>query len=730
MCAKMTLMRAGSSRGKGRLSSTHGLASNGRGAHGRGANGRTAPKQGAAARYEVQERVGESTLFVVYRVRDKQSGSVHALKALKGAFNRHPGFASTLKDAALRVQTLSHSNLARMDEVDEEEGTLFLVTEWLPGQTLESRLRRAPFGRTEVTLCARQIAAGLQALHENNLAHGDLRPRQIGAAADGTLKISDIGFYGAFAQAGLAPMDVLEDAVYYSAPERSDGAPPTPAADLYALGVILYRMLAGRMPFEGPTPLAIAMRHRNDVPLRPSQFNPECPADLEALAMRLLEKNAALRPTSADEVLAELGGTPRPRVAAPAVPPAPDPAATEPLPSADTPAAPLVSTQVAGVAAVAGAVAGTSVSSASAASASTAAASVVAPAVAVPVAPVTAPAPAPVTLPAPTTAAAPAATPATVTAPAPVTTDPVAVVDDALERRKHRRREALGALYAFFWLLASIGIFVGIIWGAYKFWEDQKPPEVKVPAYVGKSDRQARAMLQKYGLKMVVVTLVYDPRKPAGTVLKGQPEPGKKVRWGREVGVTVSRGPEPTIMPDLAELDIKNAQRILEKAGLRIGNIASQFHDSIPRGYICGQYPEAGQSFRPNDPITLVVSLGSQPTGNTTPAPLPAPRRRQPTAPDNSLPSPVITQQETPQTPSDVPLVSRTVQVRVAIPSDGKNEEVRIVVRDSGGETTVYQQTHAPGDLVEQDIPVMRAQGATASVRVYVGNVLVRDQRV
>jgi hypothetical protein len=229
---------------------------------------------------------------------------------------------------------------------------------------------------------------------------------------------------------------------------------------------------------------------------------------------------------------------------------------------------------------------------------------------------------------------------------------------------------------------------------------------------------------------MVTVSLVYDPRRPAGTVLKGQPQPGRKVRQGREVGVTVSRGPEPTTMPDLAELDIKRAQQILEKAGLRIGNIASQFHDTIPRGYICAQFPEAGQSFRPSEPITLVTSLGPQPTGNTTPAPLPALRRRPRATPDNSLPSPVITQQETPQADSDVALIARTVHVRVAIPSDGKEQEVRIVVRDSNGEVTLYQQMHSPGELVEQDIPVTRAQGTTGSVKVYVNNVLVRDQRV
>jgi serine/threonine-protein kinase len=178
----------------------------------------------AGSRYEVLERVGEGTLFVVYRVRDRSNNRVMALKALKGAFNRHPRFASTLTACVDRMAKLSHPHLARLWEIGEEEGTLFLVTEWLPGQNLEQRLRRAPFGRAEALSFTRQIAEALHYLHQNSAVHGDLRPRHVGAAADGSLKLTDAGLYESFAAAGMAPMDVMEEAVYYTAPERTEGA--------------------------------------------------------------------------------------------------------------------------------------------------------------------------------------------------------------------------------------------------------------------------------------------------------------------------------------------------------------------------------------------------------------------------------------------------------------------------------------------------------------------------
>jgi hypothetical protein len=727
----------------------------------------------AGSRYEVLERVGEGILFVVYRVRDRSNNRVMALKALKGAFNRHPRFSSTLTACVNRMAKLSHPNLARVWEVGEEEGTLFLVSEWLPGQNLEQRLRRAPFGRAEALSFTRQIAEALHYLHQNGAVHGDLRPRHVGAAADGSLKLTDAGLYESFVAAGLAPMDVMEEAVYYTAPERTEGAAPAPASDLYALGAILYRMLAGRVPFDGPSPLSIAMRHRKDVPLRPSQFNPDCPPDLEEVAMRLLEKDPQARYASAGQLLRDLTVGPASSRLARNDAPAGTAVSTQ-LPSAPQPngngvashdvappqapgvgaAANVVGTGISAGAA-AGAVAAGAVSAgalaagtvaAGAAMVGTAAAATTASAV--PIAAGTMASAAGATAAGATTpnSTASAANTARTTPPARTARVPQGGYDDTvtlagndaddtafsddderLARRAQRRREAIGALLAVFWLLVAIGLFAGIIYGAYYFWKKETPREVRVPSYLNKSEYEARSLLNRAGLKMVIVGQVYDPKRPEGTVIKGQPAPKKLVRTGREIGVTVSRGQEPITMADLTELDLQRARQIIERGGMRIGNLATQYHDTIPKGYICGQFPEPGQSFQRNEPITLIVSLGPQLSDlPSEPAQLPPPPRRSPTgevAPSSPLSTDLT---DTPE----VALVSRTVHVRVAIPADGSSQEVRVVVRDSDGEHTVYNHMHAPGDLVDEDVQVTRRQGTTAIVRVYVDGTLLREQRV
>jgi hypothetical protein len=114
------------------------------------------------------------------------------------------------------------------------------------------------------------------------------------------------------------------------------------------------------------------------------------------------------------------------------------------------------------------------------------------------------------------------------------------------------------------------------------------------------------------------------------------------VRTGREIGVTVSRGQEPITMADLTELDLQRARQIIERGGMRIGNLATQYHDTIPRGYICGQYPEPGQSFQRNEPITLIVSLGPQLSDlPSEPAQLPPPPPRRSPTDDTTSSSPL-----------------------------------------------------------------------------------------
>ena len=662
----------------------------------------------AAARYEVLERVGEGTLFVVYRVRERNDKRVLALKALKSAFSRHPRFAPALALAARRATEFEHPHIGRMIETGDEDGTLFLVSEWIPGASLETRLRRAPLNRAETAGDMRQLAEGLNYLHQNGALHGDLRPRQILTAGDGSLKLTDAYLATAYAQAGVAFSDVEHDATYYLAPERFDGAPPTAASDLYALGVILYRMLTGRVPFDGPSPLSIAMRHRNDAPLHPSQFNRNCPADLEAIALRLLEKNPQTRYQSAAQLLSDLTGRP---ISAPVMTPLP--AATPPVPAPSP----------------------TPLDNGVAAQAET------------PVAP-TAPSTPPVAPPAPVTPAPPvSATQAvavqqatlgqttSVAAPVAATSNDGGVWEEEATEAKakqhklrHRRRERNGALLSIFWTLVAAGLLGGIVYGGYYFWVKDIPPNVVVPKYVGLPQYKAEQVLEAANLRMHVAKEIYDTKHPPDTVVAGDKDPGSQVKIGHDVGVTISRGEEKIPMYDFSEITLERARQIIVQHGMRLGQVAEQYHDKIAQGYICGQYPEPGEAFSRSEPINLIVSKGPQPSSFAPdPAQLPPPPAPPSISDDTSSNQlPITSNEPAPK----VPMVSRSVRVRVAIPSNGPAQEVRVVVSDADGEHTIYHRTHQPGDLVDQLIHVPRPQGTTATVRVYVGGVIQREEQV
>ena len=635
----------------------------------------------AAERYEVLGRAGEGTLFAVYRVRDRSNGRLHALKALKNVFVKHQRLTDNLARATEQTLSFNHPYLARTSDVGLAEGTPYVVFEWLQGQTLEDRLRQAPLPPAETLLFTRQIAEVLNYLHTQGMAHGDLRPRQIFLTSATHLKITDAGVGQALHQSGIAAFDVQPDTAYFLAPERFDGAPPSAAADYYALGVILYHMLTGRVPFDGPSPLVIAARHRNDAPLRPSQFNPNCSPQLEELALRLLEKHPQTRYQAAQELLREMGGGDAPVYESPYVevtrdaiaatvpdaPPMPPP--TPPMPAPTTPAPPVR----------------------------------------------------PVVMPVEET---PIFTPQPMVDEEPVVARPV---DIRVAKRKHRRREFWGAVLALFWFLVSIGLLAGMTYGAYYFWVEGIPPEVRVPKYAGLQRDEAERVLNRSGLSLQVGSEKYVPKTAVDTVLSGDTPPGKTVRKGHIVMVVLSKGEEPIKMYDFSELSLKRAREIIRRDGMRLGMVTEQYHDRVPSGYVCGQFPEAGAPFRRSEPINLTVSKGSPPSAGDIPEidPLPPP------------PVPNIMPEDVPASDTAdfddapaIPMVSRSVAVRVALPKTSTEQEVKIVVNDANGEEIVYQEMHDPGDLVDEKIRVRREQGTTARIRVYVGGKLFREQRI
>lgn len=298
-----------------------------------------------AGRYVLESLVATGGMGALFRGHDVLLERTVAVKTL------HPHLAGTpdaerFQHEAQTLASLTHPNLVTIYDLGVDGGLPYIVMEFVEGESLAARIKReAPMPPDAVSAIALQLCRGLAHAHAWGVVHRDIKPQNILIAPDNQVKIVDFGIArGPNAAEMTAPGWVLGTA-HYLAPEVAAGQPATVQADLYSLGVVLYLMLTGRLPFEGADPLAVVMMHRTQPPPRPSVYRPGLPPALEAVVVRLLDKDPARRFPSAVAVAAALSGAPLA-----AVPTAAQEAATRPLPrTAPLPVAPAPRGNPAGV---------------------------------------------------------------------------------------------------------------------------------------------------------------------------------------------------------------------------------------------------------------------------------------------------------------------------------------------------------------------------------------------
>jgi eukaryotic-like serine/threonine-protein kinase len=261
-----------------------------------------------AGRYRLEKRLGAGGMSEVWSAFDLDLDRRVAVKLLAPNADR-VRFEREARSAA----ALAHPNICALYGYGQTEGRPFMVLEYLPGGSLEERLTPGrPLPDDETRRIAIDIAAGLAHAHERGLVHRDLKPSNVLFDAEGRAKIADFGIARLGEPSGLTELGTVLGTATTISPEQAAGLTATPASDVYAFGVILYRLLAGRLPFEAEDALALAAMHR-DVPPPPlSQFRADAPATLESIAMAALAKSPADRPPNGAALLAELRGAATP----------------------------------------------------------------------------------------------------------------------------------------------------------------------------------------------------------------------------------------------------------------------------------------------------------------------------------------------------------------------------------------------------------------------------------
>ncbi len=260
-------------------------------------------------------------------------------------------------------------------------------------------------------------------------------------------------------------------------------------------------------------------------------------------------------------------------------------------------------------------------------------------------------------------------------------------------KRPRRRRALLPQVLE---LLAIVVFMVGGYHATLWAWEQAKPAEVEVPEILAMRELDARKLLEGANLQAELVADRYDEEVPEGGVLTAEPPPGRRVKVGRIVRLTLSLGSRWSVVPDVREMSVERARALLRQERLAVGQQQARYHPSAAIGYVIGHAPEPGQRVPRGTTVDLWVSKGPEPT--------------------------VQVIERSPETEG-----TRSTEVELTIPPGASVQEVRVVVRDRNGQRTVYRDFHRPGETVTQAVS---GEGPRIVIRVFLSGLLVQERSI
>ena len=528
-------------------------------------------------RYELQQRIGRGGMADVYMARDLLLDRLVAIKVLFPEYATDPAFVERFRREAQAAANLTHPNIVSVYDWGRSNNTYFIAMEYVSGRTLADAMRdTGVVSATKAAVLGIEIAGGLAFAHRNNVIHRDIKPGNILLGNTGTLKVADFGIaraLGSAADSSLTQVGAVMGTAAYLSPEQAQGGQPDPRSDLYSLGIVLYELVAGHVPFLGDTPLAIAYKQVHEQPRPLHEIRGDVPRAFEAIVARLLAKDPSRRYPNAQAVRDDLRrfreGSPVQALVALINRRDGDPTP----PAIDAPTMVITEGPLIGPGDGVDPLPPVTTTSTGAQDAGT-------------------------TMPLPRTIIV--ANPEL----APGYTPGVSTVPPAdLQRR--RRNIVIAAVSAAMVLVIAAVIAVIALSGG-----GPTSTTFAIQSVTGLTLEEAVTTLEDAGLDVIPVA-EETSSVDANVVWKQIPAPGEQVSEGDTVQVIYNPSNDPIPVPDLAGLTVEQARLALLDLGLTIGTITMQNDPTVPENTIIATAPAEGEQVLGGATIDLIVSQGS-----------------------------------------------------------------------------------------------------------------------
>lgn len=258
-----------------------------------------------AERYEIIGKIGAGGMSDVYKAKDHVLGRFVAIKVLKQEFSEDVNFVTKFRTEAQSAAGLEHPNIVNIYDVGSENGMHYIVMEYVDGITLKTYIeKKGKLTYKEAVSIAIQVGRGIEAAHNKNIVHRDIKPQNIIISTEGKVKVTDFGIARA-ATSNTINSDVM-GSVHYSSPEQARNGFVDGKSDIYSLGIVMYEMVTGRVPFDGDTTVAVAIQHLQEEMVPPTAYTPDLPISLEKIILKCTQKNPDRRYENMGELLIDL----------------------------------------------------------------------------------------------------------------------------------------------------------------------------------------------------------------------------------------------------------------------------------------------------------------------------------------------------------------------------------------------------------------------------------------